>query len=1071
MTEPLHIYVAMKTFRSHVVRACRARFGFVVRAVVTTSVLWACQPLVAQVVTPFQPDVRWGGRTVSVSVNPSNTAEAIAGTERGGLFKTRDGGTTWRHIDRLTMSRIHDVRYAPASPDGTNVVIVTGPDDTRVTNRGGIWHSMDGGETWIKPGSSNPPCLARASAHGIAFQPGSPNVYVGTDCGLAISRDFGVTWRHFRSPSDDPGATPIGRVLSVAARAGGLVDIGVDGLIDNNGDGWVDANTGAIRRGHIRFTYDGRSFAIVARQMDFPDSFNSVTASPVEPSVVYVATGSGLTELHGPIRPGIGGMLTRFDVTPDGCCRTGRQNWVAATPSRDGRRDHVDVYFSDGYQTWRRTCETTGEAPRCRRGGWDRLGVDHEDHNGIAFDPLTNLPRFLAGDGGLHGPTDAADPRATGGNWRIVGAGNGGFNALMIYQVAGQLIGNAAAPSRIDLLFGTQDNHLFASPDHNSRRWPVEIGNEGYRIQLGRNSPRDDGKVTWTQPGFLSDPCCNYIGDRRFNNGDWPVGSIPPVGFNGWASPSGRIIDTPTFVAPRIYVQAAEPGVRVHVTRDDGASWRLLGAVAWRVQRYPYPQVARSGDDVTVYQPVVRIDNTIGLVKITGLRMDGTVDASRTGWRLADGFLSGDIMGLGVRDDEFDWQVAYAVDPNDSAHLIAADARAGAMKVSRDGGFTWTTDATLTALSMGSDPLTGLSEFLFATQGNRTQVRVIAFDPDHPGHILVGTEAAGIFRSVDGGLSWGSIPGTRQIPSVSSFFFIPESPTNPNAEVVVSSYGRGLWKLSIPPGTEVRPYNISPIIPAWGNWVRHSLTGASEAKNMMQPGGCLACRWMIAVGGGLNDLRLDAKQQVTALALDKGARLVGSTWDGRPLTVDQALLTAVPPDGGKDKFIGCQDLVKRGGAVRGLILEGTTVRAIIGGEGKLPNEDIVAKFVPPAVTPRDAPLAPQPSGPVLIATGTVPGTNVAFVGASVPIGGSGFCPSARCGKLEIRVGERVAALVEVNAKGEFDASIVLAANDGGDRRITPNTLTATQKDPSGKLITTRTMLLVALSSDEPPKRQ
>jgi hypothetical protein len=52
-------------------------------------------------VTPFQPNIKWGGRTVAIDVNPANTAIAVAASESGGLFLTTDSGATWSHIDSL----------------------------------------------------------------------------------------------------------------------------------------------------------------------------------------------------------------------------------------------------------------------------------------------------------------------------------------------------------------------------------------------------------------------------------------------------------------------------------------------------------------------------------------------------------------------------------------------------------------------------------------------------------------------------------------------------------------------------------------------------------------------------------------------------------------------------------------------------------------------------------------------------------------------------------------------------------------------------------------------------------
>src|SRR5712692_586347 len=57
-------------------------------------------------VTPFQPEIPWGGRTVAVDVSPANAAVAIAASDSGGLFQTTDSGATWSHIDSLQPFRM-----------------------------------------------------------------------------------------------------------------------------------------------------------------------------------------------------------------------------------------------------------------------------------------------------------------------------------------------------------------------------------------------------------------------------------------------------------------------------------------------------------------------------------------------------------------------------------------------------------------------------------------------------------------------------------------------------------------------------------------------------------------------------------------------------------------------------------------------------------------------------------------------------------------------------------------------------------------------------------------------------
>jgi hypothetical protein len=44
-----------------------------------------------------------GGRVQSISVNPRNTDHIIVANQFGGLWKTKDGGDHWFHLDNLSM--------------------------------------------------------------------------------------------------------------------------------------------------------------------------------------------------------------------------------------------------------------------------------------------------------------------------------------------------------------------------------------------------------------------------------------------------------------------------------------------------------------------------------------------------------------------------------------------------------------------------------------------------------------------------------------------------------------------------------------------------------------------------------------------------------------------------------------------------------------------------------------------------------------------------------------------------------------------------------------------------------
>jgi hypothetical protein len=105
-------------------------------------------------VKPHQPEIKWGGRTMAVSVHPNSSSgnRALAATESGGLFRTRDGGNSWSPIEGRYPHRLSDVAHAPSDP---SVIIATARGDSRRLERqspsvsgGGIWRSTDGGQTW-----------------------------------------------------------------------------------------------------------------------------------------------------------------------------------------------------------------------------------------------------------------------------------------------------------------------------------------------------------------------------------------------------------------------------------------------------------------------------------------------------------------------------------------------------------------------------------------------------------------------------------------------------------------------------------------------------------------------------------------------------------------------------------------------------------------------------------------------------------------------------------------------------------------------------------------------------------
>ena len=95
-----------------------------------------------------------GGRVDDLAVLESNPAVFYVGTATGGLWKTTNSGTTWDVLfdDQDDVVSIGDVTIAP---DDANLVWVgTGEGNNRQSGTwgNGIYKSTDGGQTWKNMG-------------------------------------------------------------------------------------------------------------------------------------------------------------------------------------------------------------------------------------------------------------------------------------------------------------------------------------------------------------------------------------------------------------------------------------------------------------------------------------------------------------------------------------------------------------------------------------------------------------------------------------------------------------------------------------------------------------------------------------------------------------------------------------------------------------------------------------------------------------------------------------------------------------------------------------------------------
>jgi photosystem II stability/assembly factor-like uncharacterized protein len=156
-----------------------------------------------------------GNRVASVSGVVGDPLTYYAGAASGGLWKTEDGGITWRPL--FDGEDVHSVGALAVSTSDPQIVWAgTGEPHIRsnVTIGDGVYRSTDGGESWEHMGLD---AIGRVSR--IVIHPSDPDiVYVGAlghahgpqpERGVFRTIDGGETWEHVLFVDENTGASSV----------------------------------------------------------------------------------------------------------------------------------------------------------------------------------------------------------------------------------------------------------------------------------------------------------------------------------------------------------------------------------------------------------------------------------------------------------------------------------------------------------------------------------------------------------------------------------------------------------------------------------------------------------------------------------------------------------------------------------------------------------------------------------------------------------------------------------------------------------------------------------------------
>ncbi len=663
--------------------------------------------------------------------------------------------------------------------------------------------SNDGGQTWVRPPQAAPSecpqqLVDQPSGFGIAVRPGSQEVLVGTNCGLARSVDNGAHWTLF-DPTPTDGAPPDSVWDVVALADGHSYACGDDGLL--------------ISPSGAPYTWS---------QIDKPLSstygelggYCSLAVSPEDPTVVFVVFGNAFhADIGGAGNPEFfeghvndAQPWTELPYPDDHDGTLDRKTRIPFVVTND-RSDGFDVWVADG-SLWRIPCHS-GQMPNCEtdKEKWSGSFTDHLGSSQMAHGDSGDLifrhtlspdacPALYSSDGGVYAnhsvwdvePADdppCQTPDFRGANW--------GLHAFDLHGMAGSHVGNEALE---DLYMATQDNGLFytanAGDAPNAVSWDHRVPGDVLGVvadstKVVAESFSGAGGIQAGDPGFV-----NMKQKIPAYNDDAKYGFFPQPFWDSQliAEPGpGRYL-----VAVVVPFQATAGGAPIpagvrDVKNIDGAPLgEALGE--WTSSLGPcHIQAAMGPTDPVPYV-------------LAGSCWHGTFGSLDELWTYTNGAWVQRFAPKRTSDSKPGFSLV-AVDPKNPLHIYASVVGDGAPRMvwSIDGGRGWLDDLALSSLMndgfRSNVPDAGDGIFVMP------QPNLIAFDPENPDIIVAAGRQSGVFITSDGGRTWSLLtdphaPGTSGIPHLPQPEFAHFDHDKAGFVRVYLGTGRGIWRIEIP---------------------------------------------------------------------------------------------------------------------------------------------------------------------------------------------------------------------------------------------------------------------------------
>jgi photosystem II stability/assembly factor-like uncharacterized protein len=679
-----------------------------------------------------------GGRSAAVEGIPNQPLVYWFGSTGGGVFKTTDGGATWRAVsDGFFGGSIGAIAVSPTDP---NVVFVgTGEKTVRgnVTHGDGMWKSTDGGTTWKHAGLADSRHIPRVRVH-----PSNPDLVYAA----VLGHLFGPSDQRGVYRSADGGAT-WKRILFVNRDAGAI-----DLILDPTNPRTLYATMWRVRRTPYSLESGGEGSSLW-KSTDGGDSWAELTRRPGLPKGTIGISGitvspSNPQNLYAIVEAEDGGVFRSRD---------GGATWTKTSDSRDLRQRAW--YYTRIYADPKN--EDVVYVPNVRfhrsnDGGktFTTIPTPHGDNHDLWIDPQDPLRMVEANDGGANVSFDG------GANWTA----QDNQPTAQIYRVTT----DNAFPYRI--LGAQQDNsalrirHRTSGAGIGPRDWEPTAGGESGHIVAKPDDP--EIVVGGSYGGYLT--IVNHeTGEIRDVN-PWPDN---PMGA-GAADITERFQwNFPILFSPHDPNTLYAASQHLFRSRDMGSSWERISTDLTRNDK---TKMGPSGGPITKDNTSVEYYGTIFAVAeskhepgvIWTGSDDGLIHLTRDGGKTWT-----NVTPKGMPE----WMQINSIEihPTIPGGLYVAGTRYKLddfrpyLYRSTDYGKSWTKITT------------GIADDHFT--------RVVRADPVRAGLLFAGTER-GMYVSFDDGATWQSLQ--LELPVVP----ITDLAVKDN-DLIASTNGRGFWSL------------------------------------------------------------------------------------------------------------------------------------------------------------------------------------------------------------------------------------------------------------------------------------